>query len=643
MTHARFRLLAGGMSIRLGAELARGGEGAVFTVDGRSDLVAKVYTSAVETRKVRKLQRMVAHRSEMLLKIAAWPVDLVVDDSGTVRGFLMPRVTARRDIHELYRPKSRADAFPEADFRFLAHVAANVVRAFAVVHEEGHVIGDVNHGNLLVGRDATVTLIDCDSFQVRAGSELFTCDVGVPLFTPPELQGKSLRGCMRSQNHDRFGLAILLFQLLYMGRHPFAGRYSGAGEMPIEKAIAEYRFAYGPDRSAYGMSRPPGTVPLGTMGSAIAGNFIAAFAPPGPGGDRPDPTRWLTSLTTLESRLQVCRAASWHHYPAGARSCPWCEMESQTGIRLFGLRIRSDGTTETANVEVIWRAIEAVQGPGPDPVLPQAQTWSPPAGVAMPNIGARRTRKALSIAMILPGLVALFIAPPVGLLVSIVLWIAAYAAWPRTSAAVRASVHQQYAGARAAWQSAADHWRREASEERFVRERDRLSKAHQDLAGLAEERRQRRLRLQQEREQRQLARYLDRFRIDRGGIRGIGPGRSAMLASYGIETAADINYHQVINIPGFGHSLTTQLLEWQRTHARRFRFNPQEPVDWQDIAALDRELEARRQSLLETLGQGPDTLRRTSQEITTARARLVPVLNDAWTALKLAEAWKSNV
>ena len=163
--------------------------------------------------------------SPSLLKIAAWPIDLLSDNKGVVRGFIMPRVVTRRDIHELYSPKSRAEAFPEADFRFLVHVAANIARAFAVVHEQGHVLGDVNHGNLLVGADGTVMLIDCDSFQIGNGTNVFTCDVGVPLFTAPELHGRTFRGLVRTANHDRFGLAVLLFHLLYMGRHPFAGRY----------------------------------------------------------------------------------------------------------------------------------------------------------------------------------------------------------------------------------------------------------------------------------------------------------------------------------------------------------------------------------------------------------------------------------
>jgi hypothetical protein len=66
-------------------------------------------------------------------------------------------------------------------------------------------------------------------------------------------------------------------------------------------------------------------------------------------------------------------------------------------------------------------------------------------------------------------------------------------------------------------------------------------------------------------------------------------------------------------------------------------------MDPRDINALDRELEARRQTLLTALRQGPDALTRLSQEIGVARPRLMPVLEQAWTALKIAEAQKSTL
>lgn len=76
----------------------------------------------------------------------------------------------------------------------------------------------MNERNLLVStHDATVRIIDCDSFQVRAGSQLFVCEVGVPLYTPPELQGAALGE--RTVVHDLFGLAVVIFQLLFVGGH----------------------------------------------------------------------------------------------------------------------------------------------------------------------------------------------------------------------------------------------------------------------------------------------------------------------------------------------------------------------------------------------------------------------------------------
>jgi DNA-binding helix-hairpin-helix protein with protein kinase domain len=237
-----YKLAKARTDLRLNHEIGRGGEGSVFELVGNSNHVAKIYTSPPDNKKVQKLLRMAETAAPTILKIAAWPNDVVVDKSDRVCGFTMSRITARRDIHELYSPKSRSAAFPDADFRFLVHVGANISRAFAAVHDQGHIIGDVNHGNVLVGSDGTVMLIDCDSYQIWNGQSAYTCDVGVPLFTPPELQGKSFRGLYRTKNHDAFGLAVIIFHLLFMGRHPFAGKYLGSGDMPIDKAIAEYRF-----------------------------------------------------------------------------------------------------------------------------------------------------------------------------------------------------------------------------------------------------------------------------------------------------------------------------------------------------------------------------------------------------------------
>ncbi len=114
-------LMRAGTNIRLGQELARGGEGTVFAVDGWKDWSAKIYSSPPDRRKAQKLEVMTGEKSPSLHRIAAWPKDLLIDSAQKPRGFIMPWVDARGAIHELYSPKSRLEVFPKADFQFLGH------------------------------------------------------------------------------------------------------------------------------------------------------------------------------------------------------------------------------------------------------------------------------------------------------------------------------------------------------------------------------------------------------------------------------------------------------------------------------------------------------------------------------------------
>src|SRR5258708_20167963 len=119
----------------------------------------------------------------------------------------MPRICGDRPAFKLYSPKLRLQELHSAGWAFLIHAAANAARAFAVIHEGGHVIGDVNHGNLVVAADATVKLIDCDSFQVTAGRQRWYCDVGVSTHQPPEFQAlTTYHHTLRTPNHTTFDL-----------------------------------------------------------------------------------------------------------------------------------------------------------------------------------------------------------------------------------------------------------------------------------------------------------------------------------------------------------------------------------------------------------------------------------------------------
>jgi DNA-binding helix-hairpin-helix protein with protein kinase domain len=98
----------------------------------------------------------------------------------------------------------------------------------------------------------------------------------------------------------------MIFLMLFMGRHPFAGRYLGQGEMPISRAIRECRFPYGSSRASVQMEPPPGTPPLAIVGREVGLLFERAFARESVQGGRPEATDWVFALENLAKRTKQC-------------------------------------------------------------------------------------------------------------------------------------------------------------------------------------------------------------------------------------------------------------------------------------------------------------------------------------------------
>jgi DNA-binding helix-hairpin-helix protein with protein kinase domain len=342
----------------------------VFEVLGKQDLVAKVYHAPASLEKARKLQAMVTLASSELLALTAWPVDVLTGHDGRVQGLLMPKVDGYKDIHALYGPKSRCAEFPSANWCHLVRAAANIARAFAVLHEKGCVVGDINHGGIRVRTDMTVKMIDCDSFQIQSNGQIYFCEVGVENFTPPELQGQSFKGMLRTANHDNFGLAVMIFYLLLLGRHPFAGRFSGAGEMPIEKAIREYRYAYGSTAKLHQMAPPP-FAPAAVMASVeIAGLWERAFSrDSAQGASRPSAREWVQRLKALETNTTRCTQHPGHYFVPAAGRCPWCAIESAAGALLFLAPLGAILTDTRFNLASVWTRITQIPHPGPIPEI----------------------------------------------------------------------------------------------------------------------------------------------------------------------------------------------------------------------------------------------------------------------------------
>jgi DNA-binding helix-hairpin-helix protein with protein kinase domain len=630
-----------GATVHLGQLVGRGGEGTVHAVVGAPKLVAKIYLKPPDAAKAEKLKVMTRGQSRELLGVAAWPTDLLVDERGAVRGFLMGRISARQDAHRLYSPKSRRRTFPDADFRFVVRAATNLARAFAQVHAAGHVIGDVNHGNALIGKDGTAVLIDCDSIQVRDQARTFACDVGSPLFTPPELQGKAFRGLRRAENHDRFGLAVLLFHLLFQGRHPYAGVFAD-GEMPIERAIAESRFAYGTDAALVGMSPPPGTLALTTFGPPIAELFERAFAPPGI-AERPSAIEWIEPLRILESGLMACAVRPRHFAPPGPGCC-WCGIESVTGARLFDPEQAATAQASAVSAEELWRAIEVVRAP---PQSPEFPGFALESLMARPTIGRLRGLIANAnsdtvfslVVFAIAGLYLLPAAIPRALVFAGAALMVAGAVWA-------VSVSKKFAKVRRfvlhEWENALVQWRNSTSADAFFRLRTQLAESRHKLGAIDERRTQEIDRVAQRLQEKQREAFMDTFDIDKAWLVDVTGPQVARLASRGIRSAGDILRYRRKLHHFVSPAAVSELRKWADLCAKQFKVDVNEPEYRAQVEKVEARFRLQRESIIHDLRRGPELLAAKREEIDKSRERAEQLLKTTHEMLRRRRELEKN-
>lgn len=622
--------------VLLGAELGRGGEGAVFSLDGDATVAAKIYLSGRADERREKILAMVAGRWSERSPNVAFPIDVLFDTSQRFVGFTMRCIDKQKPIHSLYSPTSRKTEFPKANFRFLIRVALNIARCVANVHSTGCVIGDINHSGILVAEDATVTLIDCDSFQVATPSRLFPCKVGVPEFTPPELQGKRLSDIKRSANHDAFGLAVLLFNLLFMGRHPFAGRYAGRDDLSMEKAIAEYRFAYSARKSETLMSPPPHVPTLADIPKKLADAFELSFGPVGTTGQRPTSAEWVTLISEAEKDVVQCTKSSAHQHFSGAKTCPWCAMEkAYPGFLAFSQPLNID-TSAPIDIGQLISAINLVPDPGNVPalreVLPTLVVRAPPKKSLLEGL-TREYRWGLLFCVI--SLQLFFLPSPAPLLGLGLFGLGVWYAFRERGVLdgpnkAKAEIEKAINNIETSWGRVRDN----VPFDRIRSESNELIRRFQSL-GPEEARRLADLRSRVEEGQRR--RFLEKFYIEKAKIKGVGVSGKLKLESYGVETAADVDQSRILQIPGFGPVTTDAILDWRRSVERKFRFDPRLGVDPKDVLTVQSDIARRRAEYQIDLKKRLLLLREQSQRIIQARDQLKAAAEPVWENLNVAE------
>jgi DNA-binding helix-hairpin-helix protein with protein kinase domain len=539
----------------LGEQLAQGGQGVVWRLVGNSNKLVKIYHRQ-PSKKERGKHQLLRGKSEKIGDVAALPVSLAFEDVSLSKhiGIFMPFVGGT-EVFELYGTRSRLQHFPKANFKFLVRVAYNLAVAFEELHAQGVVVGDVNERNIKVLPDATVRFIDTDSFQIRNGAELYTTDVGSPLWTAPELHGRDLTGVERTVNHDMFGLAQLIFLILFAGRHPFSGVPKTKQHLTPEDAIKLHAFAFAPPEVGVPVGPPPGSPSLDMLPTEMRGAFLQSFLKNSvlPNA-RPTADRWRHFLDDLSSQLVVCANNPSHLYWTRASCCPWCAIAREAGVDIFPAPLASAGCA-TFHLASNDAYIVRLAGMRPHPL---SVTEPRKAAGLTPSPLPARPEGFWS-------LVQQFVLPQE--------W---RQRWLNPSILVCQTARQrcnaQIVAARAEQQKIIAAYHQEFSTHASL-----LNKIIDSLKNNAGIRTECLQEVKSKRQRERLKSHLQQFPIRKYKIPQIGQSRLATILSFGIETAADI-FRSDLNRAGLPSNAALELIKWRKSIESLFNFDPNSPL-----------------------------------------------------------------
>ena len=613
----------------LAERIGSGGEGTVFFCEDFA-AVAKIYHEPITEEKAEKLRWMAANGNDRLLKVAAWVVDVLMDaPDGKVVGFLMPSVKAK-EIHELYSLKSRRVYFPEATWHFLVHTAVNVARAFYNLHRDSHVMGDVNHGNCVVLADGTVKLIDCDSYSIKTDKMRYSCEVGVATHLAPELQGANLSEVERENKHDNFGLAVIIFQLLFLGRHPFAGNYLGGEDKSIEDCIREYRFAYGDNAAIKNVKQPPGTLPLHAVSPRIALMFERAFLTE----DRPEPREWIEALEDLSSNLEQCALHPGHLYFNGLAACPWCEIEGQTGLMLFPFVTTGNhlGGEKPFNIFTVENLISSLGISQTLPAkLPSSLAALPPTVEVVEARRTSQTHLVISLTTQFIGLIFLMVVFGVGIaaffgVCALVFWLV----FTNNSVKyLREEIEENLFDAQQKWVTFENEWAQNAMPPKLGDDLSNIKKRVGDYQKFQQSSVKQVKLLRESAVRRQLHEHLRSAQLIDADIYGIREKQFQNLLDGGFATAADMDSGRLRSVPEVGKRTIEKLLDWRREIESGFvaeldenNLKAEQSKLAVEAAGERRRIEKEIEYLLTSLRSGAVNLRRRQQELSKQAAEL---------------------
>jgi hypothetical protein len=218
------------------------GEGATATVYKvefeNQNWAAKIYKPE-KKNEIQKLEAMIASpppnlsivEGEVTFIQYTWTKYLLNDFKGNCCGYLMPYIDeeSTNALDNYYDPVlvKRLSGVAQSALSFRIEIAMNLCDLIHNLHSLSHYFIDIKPQNIRVYRDTKkVVLMDCDGYSIKnpkGNPDRFPADLISTDFIAPEVTKKNLSPKALGEEQDKYGLAVILFQLLNRGTHPFQG------------------------------------------------------------------------------------------------------------------------------------------------------------------------------------------------------------------------------------------------------------------------------------------------------------------------------------------------------------------------------------------------------------------------------------
>lgn len=317
-------------SLRLGRKpLNRGADGEIYAAPG-GKLALKIYHEPTKDpeRPEKIRQMLLVPPDDPGMEHFAWPIAQLNNRSGQFVGYAMRLLPVAEftSLDLLLTRKGRQIAHLPESREFRVKAAENLARRVAQLHSQGHCIIDLKPANLLVHcKTADIVVVDCDGFAIQGEREFIPGHQFTTGYIAPEAWQQRAKPESLGKEQDLFALAVIIFQLVNEGLHPYQGIPASGTSIPsdTQSRIGEELYAYG--RAPNPKLRPSPWSLHKDFPSPLEQSFENAFRSR---QGRPNAAFWVSQMGQLIPRLVTCKKDRRHRF--WGQSCPLCEQTSVT-------------------------------------------------------------------------------------------------------------------------------------------------------------------------------------------------------------------------------------------------------------------------------------------------------------------------